>query len=41
MDPILTAWGRSSAPPDEYPAGSAGPRTARRILLPGDRWRAI
>ncbi|WP_026911412.1 glucose-6-phosphate dehydrogenase [Patulibacter minatonensis] len=41
MDPILTAWGRSSAPPDEYPAGSSGPRTARRILLPGDRWRAI
>lgn len=41
MDPILTAWGRSSAVPDEYPAGSAGPKSARRILLPGDRWRAI
>ena len=41
MDPILTAWSRSSAAPDEYPAGSAGPKTARRILLPGDRWRAI
>ncbi|MEV4419588.1 glucose-6-phosphate dehydrogenase [Patulibacter sp. NPDC049589] len=41
MDPILTAWGRSSGAPDEYPAGTAGPKTARRILLPGDRWRAI
>jgi glucose-6-phosphate 1-dehydrogenase len=41
MDPILTAWGRSSAAPDEYAAGTAGPKTARRILLPGDRWRAI
>jgi glucose-6-phosphate 1-dehydrogenase len=41
MDPILTAWARSSAAPDEYPAGTAGPKTARRILLPGDRWRAI
>jgi glucose-6-phosphate 1-dehydrogenase len=41
MDPILTAWGRSTAAPDEYPAGTAGPKSARRILLRGDRWRAI
>jgi glucose-6-phosphate 1-dehydrogenase len=41
MDPILEGWSRSSAAPDEYPAGTAGPRSARRILLPGDRWRAI
>jgi glucose-6-phosphate 1-dehydrogenase len=41
MDPILTAWTRSSASPDDYPAGTSGPKSARRILLPGDRWRAI
>ncbi|CAB4945361.1 unannotated protein [freshwater metagenome] len=41
MDPILTAWGRSPAAPDDYPAGTSGPKSARRILLPGDRWRAI
>jgi glucose-6-phosphate 1-dehydrogenase len=41
MDPIMQGWARSSAPPDEYPAGSDGPKTQRRILMPGDRWRAI
>lgn len=41
MDPILTAWASSPSPPDEYPAGSDGPKTQRRILLPGDRWRSI
>jgi glucose-6-phosphate 1-dehydrogenase len=40
-DPILEAWSKDPAPLPQYPAGSAGPEEADRILLPGHRWRAI
>jgi len=41
VQPILDAWAADAASPDEYPSGSDGPRSQQRILLPGDRWRAL
>jgi glucose-6-phosphate 1-dehydrogenase len=41
IDPILRRWAATPEPPPRYQAGSHGPEEAERILLPGDRWRAI
>jgi glucose-6-phosphate 1-dehydrogenase len=41
IDPILESWEKGEPPLVEYPAGSQGPEEANKILLPGDRWRAI
>ncbi|WP_320670423.1 glucose-6-phosphate dehydrogenase [Patulibacter defluvii] len=41
IQPILDAWAADPSPPDEYPAGSDGPKSQQRILRDGDRWRAI
>jgi glucose-6-phosphate 1-dehydrogenase len=41
IDPILERWGHDDTPLAEYPAGSHGPEEAKRILMPGHRWRAI
>jgi glucose-6-phosphate 1-dehydrogenase len=41
IDPILRTWAATPEPPPRYRAGSQGPEEAERILLPGDRWRAI
>jgi glucose-6-phosphate 1-dehydrogenase len=41
VDPILEAWSRTSDPLPQYPAGSAGPPEADKVLLPGARWRPI
>jgi glucose-6-phosphate 1-dehydrogenase len=41
VDPILRAWEAEDGPPPEYEAGTDGPAGQRRILLPGDRWRAV
>ncbi len=40
-DPILQAWSDMADEPAKYPAGSAGPDEADRILKRGDRWRGI
>jgi glucose-6-phosphate 1-dehydrogenase len=41
IDPILESWGNGEPPLVEYPAGSAGPEQAGKLLEPGDKWRAI
>jgi glucose-6-phosphate 1-dehydrogenase len=41
IDPILESWGNGEPPLVEYPAGSAGPEEAGKLLEPGDKWRAI
>jgi glucose-6-phosphate 1-dehydrogenase len=41
IDSILRTWAATPGPPPRYRAGSQGPEEAERILLPGDRWRAI
>jgi glucose-6-phosphate 1-dehydrogenase len=40
-DPIVTAWGASTATVAKYPAGAQGPEEAAGLLLGDDRWRAI
>ena len=40
-EPILRAWAELREPLPQYPAGTQGPREARRILLEGHEWRAI
>ncbi len=42
VDPILTAWQQdTSSPISEYPAGSAGPSEADRLLDEGRKWRPL
>jgi glucose-6-phosphate 1-dehydrogenase len=42
VDPVLTAWrDDTESPIPEYPAGSAGPAEADRLLMPGHRWRRL
>jgi glucose-6-phosphate 1-dehydrogenase len=42
IDPILTAWHEDTTSGIlQYPAGSAGPREADRILIPPNRWRRL
>jgi glucose-6-phosphate 1-dehydrogenase len=42
VDPILTAWQQDTESPiATYPAGSAGPEEANRILLDGREWRRL
>jgi glucose-6-phosphate 1-dehydrogenase len=41
VDPILEGWRESSDPVPTYPAGSAGPAEADRLLSEGHRWRPI
>jgi glucose-6-phosphate 1-dehydrogenase len=41
IDPILESWAKGEPPLVEYPAGSAGPAEADKLLEPGDKWRAI
>jgi glucose-6-phosphate 1-dehydrogenase len=42
IDPILTAWHNDTRSPiPRYPAGSAGPEEANRLLEPGHRWRRL
>jgi glucose-6-phosphate 1-dehydrogenase len=40
-DPILQEWASEDGPLPTYPAGSAGPEEANRLLDEGQRWRAI
>jgi glucose-6-phosphate 1-dehydrogenase len=40
-DPIVDTWEKTPGPLPQYPAGSQGPEEAKRLLRPGDRWRAI
>jgi glucose-6-phosphate 1-dehydrogenase len=42
VDPILTAWhDETSSPIAQYPAGSAGPDEANRLLEDGRTWRRL
>jgi glucose-6-phosphate 1-dehydrogenase len=41
IDPVLAAWAQSPDPPEGYPAGSAGPAGASRILREGTSWRSL
>jgi glucose-6-phosphate 1-dehydrogenase len=41
IDPILESWAKGYPPLLEYPAGTAGPKEADKLLEPGHRWRAI
>jgi glucose-6-phosphate 1-dehydrogenase len=42
IDPILTAWhDDTSSPIPQYPAGTAGPEEANRLLADGQRWRRL
>jgi len=42
VDPILTAWKEdTSSPIPQYPAGSAGPPEADRLLDEGRQWRRL
>jgi glucose-6-phosphate 1-dehydrogenase len=41
IDPILTAWHDSPDPLPQYPAGTAGPEEAERLLGEGRRWRRL
>jgi glucose-6-phosphate 1-dehydrogenase len=42
IDPILTAWHEdTSSPIPQYPAGTAGPEEANRLLAEGQRWRRL
>ena len=40
-DPILQAWSRMPGGLPQYPAGSAGPEEANKILEPGHSWRPL
>jgi glucose-6-phosphate 1-dehydrogenase len=40
-DPIVSAWSEQPGPLAQYEAGSQGPAEAERLLLEGQRWRAI
>jgi glucose-6-phosphate 1-dehydrogenase len=40
-DPILEAWQADTSDVPKYEAGSQGPEEAKKLLLPGHRWRAI
>jgi glucose-6-phosphate 1-dehydrogenase len=39
IDPVLRAWQRGK--PEDYPAGSDGPASQRRLLQSGHEWRAL
>ncbi|MEA2331558.1 MAG: glucose-6-phosphate 1-dehydrogenase [Thermoleophilaceae bacterium] len=41
IDPILESWEQDRPPLARYPAGSAGPEEASKLLEPGHKWRAI
>jgi glucose-6-phosphate 1-dehydrogenase len=42
IDPILTAWHQDTTSPiSQYPAGSAGPEEADRLLEGGRQWRRL
>jgi glucose-6-phosphate 1-dehydrogenase len=42
IDPILQTWARDTRSPiRQYPAGSAGPAAASKLLLPGHTWRRL
>ena len=41
IDPILTAWKEAGGPIPQYPAGSAGPEEADRLMLGDDAWRPL
>jgi glucose-6-phosphate 1-dehydrogenase len=41
IDPIIERWESEDGELPTYPAGSAGPEEADRLLDPGQRWRAI
>ncbi len=42
IDPILTGWRQDTTSPiPQYPAGSAGPEEANRILDDGRQWRRL
>ncbi len=42
IDPILTAWHEDTTSPiPQYPAGSAGPEEANRLLEGGRKWRRL
>jgi glucose-6-phosphate 1-dehydrogenase len=40
-DPILKAWEESDGELPKYEAGSAGPKEADDLLLPGHKWRPL
>jgi glucose-6-phosphate 1-dehydrogenase len=40
--PVLDAWGRATGAPEPYPAGSAGPSGADRLLArDGESWLPV
>ncbi len=39
LDPVLRAWSKGS--PEEYAAGSEGPASQNRLLMPGHEWRPV
>ena len=41
IDPILKGWAEVRRAAAEYPAGSAGPEEADRLLEEGQQWRTI
>jgi glucose-6-phosphate 1-dehydrogenase len=41
IDPVITAWGKSADDVAQYPAGSAGPDEAAKLLVGDDAWRSI
>jgi glucose-6-phosphate 1-dehydrogenase len=40
-DPILKAWEEDDSPLPKYESGSAGPKEADDLLMPGHKWRAL
>src|SRR3954465_8085247 len=40
-DPILKAWEEDDTPPAKYESGSAGPKEADDLLMPGHKWRPL
>jgi glucose-6-phosphate 1-dehydrogenase len=40
-DPILKAWEGDDSPLPKYESGSAGPKEADDLLLPGHKWRPL
>jgi glucose-6-phosphate 1-dehydrogenase len=40
-DPILKAWQETDEELPKYEAGSAGPKEAEKLLLPGHKWRPL
>jgi glucose-6-phosphate 1-dehydrogenase len=40
-DPILKAWEEDDSELPKYEAGSAGPKEADDLLLPGHKWRPL